>query len=116
MTLKDRILNCSDLKEAEVTVEQWSTPDDPCVVLVRGMTARGRSSFLQAVKAKTDDEAAVEAIIDCAMDPKTRERIFEPAHREELLGKSAKAIETLFGKIAELSGVGPGAQQALEKN
>ena len=109
MKLRDKILQSVDLEEELVAVPEWD-----CEILVRGMTGDKRSKLIsECVKVnsrtkqtKTDlDKMYPIMIIECSLDPETKERIFSDEDRDALSKKSAKALDRVFKKASALSGL-----------
>lgn len=121
------ILGIDDLKTEVVTVAQWGNKK----VRVRGSTAAERDAYeesLYSVELNDKDEAVskrnftnakARLVVQCIID-RNGKRVF-PVEGEEKVAaalgqKSAGAINDLFQKITDLSGMSKKAKAVLEKN
>lgn len=112
-----KILSVEDINAAndtvavEVEVSEWGG-----AILVRGMTGGERAEFEEQVsKNLSMKHLKVDLILKCAVDEKGK-RIFENKHKQMLLDKSSTAIEKVFDKIFELSGLSPDGEEVAEGN
>lgn len=108
MSLRDRILQSSDITSNLVTVEQWGVEVD-----VRTMTARERSRLVSSCT-KADGTVDMEKmypllLIAAVYDPETGDKVFSNEDMDSLQDKSASAVEFLAQKVMEVSGMTPKA-------
>jgi hypothetical protein len=108
VSLRDRILQASDIKSNVLTVEQWGVDLD-----IRTMTARERSRLVSSCT-KPDGTVDMEKmypllLIAAVYDPETGDKVFSAEDMESLQEKSASAIEFVAQKIMEVSGMNPKA-------
>ena len=112
-TLRERILSASDIQEEIVDVPEWGVQ-----VLVRGMTGAQRAAYLEAAapggRANIANAYAL-LVITCALDPATRQPIFEMADRDALMAKSGRALERIAMAAMRLSGLTQAALAEAEK-
>lgn len=104
--LKSRILNYDDLQTEIIEVPEWGD----IKIEVRGMNGRERAGFM---KRTTSDGGEVsfekfyaELIIATVYDPDDGSKVFEPADRDNINGKSGAALERIASKAQKLSGLG----------
>jgi hypothetical protein len=105
----DRVL-AAELKTEDLFVPQWNE-----TVRVREFNAGERVDFAADV-AKNPRLASVRACIACVSDPSDGKPVFEKAHQDMLLTKSAAAVELIGEKILRLSGMLKDSADELEKN
>ena len=105
----DRVL-AAELKTEDLFVPQWGE-----TVRVREFNAGERVDFVKDAQGQTR-VATVRAVIACVTDPETGKQVFERAHQDMLLTKSAAAVELIGEKILTLSGILKDAAEDLEKN
>lgn len=104
MSLRDQILNTSDIPKELVTVKEWNVE-----IEVRGMTGAERTRILDLAVGEGNGEMNLqmvypEIVISTAFDAQTGEQIFTPADRTALLSKSATALDRLATVGMRLSG------------
>lgn len=103
---RDAILGRVDIARGKVECPEWGGS-----LTVRGLTLAERNSLVDC----DDTTAPLRAIVMCAIDPKTGNRIFEAEDEETLGQKNPEVIDRLARKIMELSGLRkPDAE--VEKN
>jgi hypothetical protein len=105
----DRVL-AAKLKTEDLFVPQWGE-----TVRVREFNAGERVDFVKDAQSQTR-LATVRAVIACTLDPENDNPIFERAHVDMLVTKSAAAVELIGEKILKLSGILKDAAEELEKN
>lgn len=113
-SLRSRILEAEDITSEMVDVPQWGV-----TVEVRSMDARSRILMTQDVS--DDGSVSMERlypdmVIQTAHDPATGERIFGPDDRDALLAKSSAALDILATAAMRVSGMAPGAVDAVGKD
>ena len=105
----DRVL-AAELKTEDLFVPQWGE-----TVRVREFNAGERVDFVKDAQGQTR-VATVRAVIACTLDPETGKPVFERAHQDMLVTKSAAAVELIGEKILKLSGILKESADELEKN
>lgn len=100
----------TELRAEDLFVPQWGE-----TVRVREFTSGERVDFAEAVR-NSNRAATVRAVIACVSDPETGLPVFERAHQDMLMSKSAAAVELIGEKILRLSGMLKDAADELEKN
>jgi len=98
MSLRDTILGADDLGEKVVHVDEWDVD-----ILVRGMDGVERTR-VQKIATSQDVYANADILILIARDPETGDKIFDPADREALAGKSGAAVEHVVLEAIRMSG------------
>jgi hypothetical protein len=125
MTLKDKILAAKDIKSELLAVPEWDVELE-----VRGMSARTRAKFLDAIYSEgaKDDEARKAAttkamvpllpdfLVDGCYDPATGERVFAAEDIPQLLDKNGAIVERVALKVIALSGLGEKAVDEAGKS
>jgi len=115
MDLREKILNTDDIQEQIVDVPKWGVK-----ILVKELNGRQRDKIMQsAVDSKGNinfEKMHSEAIIAACYDPETKEKLFEETDRDQLMGKSSAAIDTIYNVIAEMSGLTKKSEEVIEKN
>ena len=106
----DRVL-ASELKTEDLFVPQWGE-----TVRVREFTAGERVDFAKTSQGPDCRLATVRAVIACTLDPENNQPVFERAHQDMLVKKSAAAVELIGEKILTLSGILKESADELEKN
>jgi hypothetical protein len=103
---RDDILKADDLIREEVDVPEWGG-----AVTVRGLTGRERDEFEASImerrgKRLVPNVANVRAklVARCCIDDDGK-RLFSDGDAEDLGGKSAAAMERIYGVAARLSGM-----------
>ncbi len=105
-TLRDQILNSDDRGSEVVDIPEWGVK-----IEVRARTVGEQFDLIDSVR-RADGELdrkllAVETVIACCFDPDTGERVFDPADRDTLLGKSSQA----FGRLLEAANRAAGLEE-----
>lgn len=114
-TLRERILESSDVPEEIVHVPEWGED-----LLVVGMNGADRSKLLKRVTDQKSGEVDIESLYplliqNCARDPETRKRIFGQEDLPLINTKAASALERV-GKVAmNLSGMREEKNESLGK-
>lgn len=114
------ILAFEDLKFEDVDVPEWG---DDVRVRVRTLKAHERdwfeaSTFTRNGKNVTANLQNIRArlCLLCMIDPETNETIFQPEDEFPLGGKSAAALDRIFGVAQRLNGLRNEDVQELAKN
>lgn len=115
MSLRDQILQASDLPREAITVPEWGG----VTVYVRTMTAAERDLFdasLSSGQSGQRDFGNVRArLLVLALVDEAGERLFADTDAAALGAKSSLALTRLFAVASRLNGIGQ-AGEALEKN
>lgn len=95
VSLREKILAADDIASEMVEVPEWDV-----TVEVRGMNGADRSRILETAASSVDGKIGigtmyVETVIASTYDPETGLRIFTDADRDDLMSKSASAIDRL---------------------
>ena len=98
--LRDKALSADDIDEVTMEVPEWGFS-----VLLKGMNAKQRLGLVDAVQAKDKSYMYSDILIKLALNPDTRNPIFDPADREALAEKSGAVQERLALKVMEISGI-----------
>lgn len=107
----DDIKDVNDADTIPVEVPEWGG-----VVLVRGMTGGERAEFEDDVQHdRSLKHLKVDLIIKCCIN-EDGTRVFKPTNKSMLLDKSSTAIEKVFNKIFELSGLNKEGEETAEGN
>jgi hypothetical protein len=109
MNLLEKIVS-AQLKTSELFVPQWDV-----TVIVRELDAGQRADLATDLQ-KNNRKATVRAVIACVLDPETSKPLFESAHQDLLMTKSAAAVELISTEILRLSGMLKEDAEELEKN
>lgn len=114
-SLREKILSIDDIQEEVVEIPEWGVK-----VLVRGLTGEARAELLSRA---TDLQGKINykklyasLLILSTYDPETKEPVFEDSDRDELMKKSASAIDKIVQVAMRLSGIGKIEEENLEKN
>lgn len=113
VSLREKILAADDIASETVEVPEWGV-----TVEVRGMNGADRSRILETAASSEDGKIGigamyVETVIASTYDPETGLRIFTDADRDDLMSKSASAIDRLATVGMRLSAMdGKAADQA----
>jgi hypothetical protein len=114
-TLRERILAAVDEKEELVEVPEWDV-----TVLVKGLTGFERATF---IKNCSDGKGGIdpikgypEIVILTAMDPETKEPIFQRTDRDELMKKSGQALERIAEVALNLAGLTQAAAERIRQD
>lgn len=105
MSLRDEILGFDDLIKDIVVVPEWGDMK----IELRSATAGERAELMSAF---LDDEGNVDqaamqaaAVVMCAYDPETAEKVFTEADIGPLLKKNARAVQRVFEAASPLMGL-----------
>lgn len=104
--LRDAIIQADDIQVEVVPVPEWGGIQ----IEVRGMNGHARAKYMEMFR---DEETGrinypalyPTAIIECAYDPETGERIFNDDDEPIINQKSGKALERLASVAMRLSGM-----------
>jgi hypothetical protein len=114
MSLRDRILQASDITAETVEVPEWGV-----TVEVRTMTGAERAKIMQsaAEAGGVMDFTKIypDVVISCTFDPESGERVFDWEDRPNLMAKSGLAIDRIAAVGLRLSGFTKEAQDAAGK-
>lgn len=121
---RDQILSADDAQKEFVPVPEWAPPTDPDAgVWVHGLSGTDRDRFDMSMiiqKGKKQElnfrnlRARLIALTAFdGPDPATARRLFEPADVEALGKKNAAALQRVYGKAQELSGLSNEAVEEL---
>lgn len=118
---REQILQKADLQVEFVEIPEWASEETPDAgVYVRGLTGEARDAFEMAMleqrrNAKGKNVQIInlknlraKLVVRCAVDhadPELAREIFTPADVEELGHKSAAALQRIYQKARELSGL-----------
>lgn len=110
---KDDILKADDLPVEDVDVPEWGG-----VVRVRGLTGKERDRFEFKMAAARKDPASAqvraEVVGRCIVD-ENGDRLFTDRELDRLGDKSGEALDRVFEKVRELSGMSDDAiEEATE--
>ena len=120
-TLRDRLLAKGAIKSEKLTI-------DDITVEVRGLTAGQRGRLLNTgTREEVDEDGEKQKTIDleklgpmlviaCVYDPDTGQPLFSEGDRDALGLMSAEFQDRLVEVASRLSGLGPNAAKAAEKN
>lgn len=116
MSLTQSILESADLQEELLTVPEWAA-----TILLRGLMCDQLERAREGARKKRDGGIdsglfGVLLVIESACDPETKKPLFEQAHRDALLKKSAAVIDRVATVILRVSGVDAKAKEDAEKN
>ena len=101
-TIRSIILEADDLSSETITVPEWGDVK----IEIRSMTGRDRAALQKKFRDEFDMEAwYTELTLATVYDPETGKRVFEPADRKEIGGKSAKVLERIANIATRLSGM-----------
>lgn len=110
-TLAQQIFAANDRRATTVEVPEWGVE-----IELRSLSVRERQALLDQARALDDDADAApiyaRAIIACAYDPATGERVFTEGDMEALLDRSAAAVDRLAPAVMEVNGMTPEAVEA----
>jgi hypothetical protein len=110
---RDAILNASDVQQEDIYVPEWGT-----WVHVRGLSGRERDGFEaemvdQRGKSRATNLRNIRArLVALSVVDDAGQRMFQHADIDALGEKSARALDRIFGKAMELSGL---RQQDVEE-
>ena len=101
--LRSKILEADDLSSEVLVIPEWGDAK----IEVRSMTGRDRAGLQKHFKGDTFDMETwyVELVLATVYDPDTGKRVFDPADRKEIGGKSARALERIAEVATRLSGM-----------
>jgi len=103
VSLRDKILEASDIATEMVEVPEWDV-----TIEMRGMSGADRARIFEAVSDNGDVKASLlfaETVIATAYDPETGAPIFDSNDVTALMQKSAQAIDRLAKVGLRLSGM-----------
>ncbi len=113
--LRDKVFLAQDIAKELVSVPEWGVE-----IEVRTMTALERSALLGAAYDENGrpDLTRIypELLIAACYDPQSGEKVFEPADRDALNGKSGAALERVAQVAVRLAGLSRQAIEVAEKN
>jgi hypothetical protein len=116
MSLRERILNASDIKRELITIEEW----DNVVLEIRTLSGKARAHLLKSAvdsKGNLDFEKIFpDIIIATAYEPNTDIKVFEMSDRDLLNSKSAKCVEVIAKLALKLAGLDGEEVKSIEKN
>ena len=106
MSLRDQIINSSDIESELLEVPAWDA-----TVEIRTMDARTRLRMMAVLAADSDGSVNLEMmypdiIIACTFDPTTGERIFTSEDRDVILSKASGSVDLVANAAIRLSGMG----------
>lgn len=114
MSLRDKILQASDIVSERVSVPEWGIEVD-----VKTMTGAERAQIMQSAAeagGKMDFQNVYpEVVIACTYDPETGERVFSYEDKPHLMAKSGLAIDRIAIVGLRLSGFTKDATDDLGK-
>jgi hypothetical protein len=114
---KDQIFAADDIKTETVEVPEWGGQ-----VLVRGLSGHDRDEWEKGLTVRrgkrmepdmTDFRARL--VVLCAVDEKGK-RLFHDGDIHQLAGKSGAALDRVYSKAAELSGISEKDVEDLTKD
>lgn len=109
----EQIKSVDDTAAVELPVPEWG---EDCGVYVRGMKGSERAEFEEMVQKNLSmKHMKIDLVIKCTVD-EDGDRMFSTKDKTWLLDKSSMAIETIFNKIFELSGLDAEADKNAEGN
>jgi len=116
MTLREKILNCDDIKSEVIYVKEWD-----CKLLIRALDGKSRAllmnSVLNQVSKKIDMEKLYpELIISTVYDPDSNELVFQKSDINLINSKNAGVLERVAKVSARLSGINDDSVEEMEKN
>lgn len=114
MSLRDKILQASDIVTERVEVPEWGIEVD-----VKTMTGAERAKIMQSVAETGSMEFTnvyPEVVIACTYDPETGERVFSYDDKPHLMAKSGLAIDRIALVGLRLSGFTKEASDELGKD
>lgn len=115
MSLRDKILQASDIVSERVSVPEWGIEVD-----VKTMTGAERAQIMQSAAeagGKMDFQNVYpEVVIACTYDPETGERVFSYEDKPHLMAKSGLAIDRIAIVGLRLSGFTKDAADDLGKD
>ncbi len=107
----EQIKSVDDTAAVELEVVEWNGS-----VFVRGMKGSERAEFEEMVQKNLSmKHMKIDLVIKCTVD-KDGDRLFSTKDKTWLLDKSSMAIETIFNRIFELSGLDAEADEIAEGN
>ena len=110
----DEIAGAQDLALERVHVSEWGGD-----VYVRGMTGAERDAFLASVidgQGKVVLDNLTAKLITATLVDEAGSRLFTEGEVSLLAGKSAAALQRVFGVASRLSGISREDVEGLEKN
>lgn len=113
----DAILKAADLQVAEIEVPEWGG-----WVRVRGLTGLERDQFESEMTQRKGKDVQMNLrnirarLVQLSVVDEKGERMFTHQVLEALGAKSARALDRIFTKSMELSGLSPGDVENLAEN
>ena len=117
MSLADTIISAVDLNEKTIEVPEWGVS-----ILVKGLTIGQVQKIANDSKRKDGSSdymlATIYSVMAACYDPATGQKIFEPAHRDSLMGKNSAVVARIAKQITELSNISNAGDslEVAEKN
>lgn len=115
--LRKRIMEVQDIRREPVEVPEWGL-----TLWVRGMTGRERDQYEESLLEGRGNkarfrfrDARARMVVLCTTD-EDGNRVFTDSDVEWLTNKSAAALDRLWGRIRELSGLSVKDEEELEGN
>jgi len=113
---KDAILKVKDIKTVPEDVPEWGG-----TVYLREISGQDREAFERAMFSdeggiKKDAPPLRPALLALCLSDADGNRLFTDKEISDLAKKNGAVIARLFAKAQEVSGLGPGAVEAAEKN
>jgi hypothetical protein len=116
--LRSLIFTTSDVVEELLDIPEWKKDGRVVQVLVRSLSARERTQYLNAMASGKDfdlTKAYPDLVILSARHPVTKKLLFKPADRNALLQKGGRAIERIAMRAGEISGLSEDAIKEMKK-
>lgn len=115
----DQILKAEDIEVEEVDVPEWG--GTVCVKALTGQEKEKWESSVRKLDRKTgnwlpDNTHAAAKLVVIALVNEHGERLFSDSDAGKLARKSARAIERLFKKVQDMSGLDEDAVEAAVEN
>jgi hypothetical protein len=114
---KDQIFAADDIQSAIVDVPEWGGQ-----VMIRGLTGHQRDAWEQSMTVKKGRKVEMDMtdfrsrlVVLCAVD-ETGTRLFHDGDVHQLASKSGAALDRLYSKAAELSGISEKDVEDLTKD
>lgn len=116
--LRALISNISDVVEELVPIPEWQVNGKVVRVLVRALTARERSQFIQNMQKVNFDLVRLypDLAIMTARHPTTKKLIWKPADRDMLNTKIGRSLERIAMKASDISGLSEDFLNDMKKN
>ena len=114
---KDQIFSANDIKSEIIPVPEWGGE-----VIVRGLTGHDRDAWENALMVRRGkrfeqnmEDFRARLVVLCVIDEKG-ERLFHDGDVHQLTTKSAAALDRVYDKAAELSGISEKDVEDLTKD